>query len=212
MKNRSIVALKVVGFLAALVPLARLVVKGFTVGLGANPIEVITRSTGLWTLTFLMTALAITPLRKLTGLTWLIRFRRMVGLFAFFYGCLHLTTYVWLDQFFDIHSMAKDVVKRPFITAGFTAWLMMLPLALTSTAWAIRRLGGGRWRVLHRLVYVAALAGVVHFWWLVKRDLTQPEIYAWIFGGLMAYRVASWLSGRQRRRPASDVAEPVVAD
>lgn len=210
MGNRAIVGLKITAFVMALVPLGRLALKAFTVGLGANPIEVITRSTGLWTLTFLMVTLAITPVRKLLGVPWLIRFRRMAGLFAFFYGSLHLMTYVWLDQFFDVHSMAKDVVKRPFITAGFTAFCMMLPLAATSTAWAIRKLGGKRWQGLHRLVYVAGLAGVVHFWWLVKRDLTQPEIYALVFGGLIAYRVATWIVA-QRGQPAA-VREGVAAD
>jgi sulfoxide reductase heme-binding subunit YedZ len=208
--NRTIIGLKIAAFLMALVPLARLTVKALTVGLGANPIEVITRSTGLWTLTFLMITLAITPLRKLLGVPWLIRFRRMAGLFAFFYGSLHLMTYVWLDQFFDVHSMAKDVVKRPFITAGFTAFCMMLPLAATSTAWAIRKLGGKRWQGLHRLVYVAGLAGVIHFWWLVKRDLTQPEIYATVFGALILYRVGVWLAA-QRSEPAG-VREGVAAD
>jgi sulfoxide reductase heme-binding subunit YedZ len=134
----------------------------------------------------------------------------MAGLFAFFYGSLHLMTYVWLDQFFDVHSMAKDVVKRPFITAGFTAFCMMLPLAATSTAWAIRKLGGKRWQGLHRLVYVAGLAGVIHFWWLVKRDLTQPEIYATVFGALILYRVGVWLAA-QRSEPAG-VREGVAAD
>ncbi len=210
MSNRTIIGLKIAVFLAALVPLGRLALKAFTVGLGANPIEVITRSTGLWTLTFLLITLTITPVRKLLGVPWLIRFRRMAGLFAFFYGCLHLMTYVWLDQFFDLHSMAKDVVKRPFITAGFTAFCMMLPLAATSTAWAIRKLGGKRWQGLHRLVYVAGLAGVVHFWWLVKRDLTQPEIYAGVFGALIAYRIAAWIAAQRAESVA--MREGVAAD
>lgn len=161
--------------------------------LGANPIEVITHSTGLWTLTFLMITLAITPLRKLAGVPGLIKFRRMLGLFAFFYGSLHLLTYVWLDKFFDFHDMLKDVGKRPFITAGFTAFVLMIPLAVTSTRKMIQRLGGKRWQRLHRLIYFSATAGVVHFLWLVKKDITQPAIYGGVLGVLMAYRVVVWL-------------------
>ncbi len=183
--------LKVAIFLAALVPLAHLAWKAFHDGLGANPIEVITHSTGDWTLIFLSLALAITPLRKLTRLHWVIRFRRMLGLFAFFYACLHFTTYIWLDKFFDVREMVKDVGKRPFITVGFTAFLLLIPLAVTSTAGMIRRLGK-RWQQLHRLIYVSAVLGVVHYWWLVKRDLSKPELYALIIGSLLALRLGLW--------------------
>jgi len=180
--------LKPVIFLACLVPLARLAWKALHSALGANPIQVITFSTGTWTLVFLLTTLGITPLRKLTQLYWLIQYRRMLGLFAFFYGCLHFLTYLWLDQFFDLHSVYKDVLKRPFITAGFTAFVLMIPLAVTSTKWAIRKLGK-RWQRLHRLIYASAISGVVHYIWLVKKDVRVPAIYAIILGALLLYRI-----------------------
>jgi methionine sulfoxide reductase heme-binding subunit len=187
--------LKPIVFLACLVPLGRLGWKAYNSALGANPIQVITWSTGTWTLVFLMFTLSITPLRKLARQYWLIQFRRMFGLFAFFYGCLHFTTYIWLDQFFDWHSMMKDVAKRPFITAGFTAFVLMIPLALTSTQRAIRWLGK-RWQVLHRLIYVVASAGVIHYIWLVKKDLRKPLIYATILAALLLYRLFMWAAGR----------------
>jgi sulfoxide reductase heme-binding subunit YedZ len=176
-------------FLVCLVPAAALVWGAFQDALGANPIEYITRSTGTWTLRFLAITLAITPVRKLAGWPKLIRFRRMFGLFAFFYGVLHLTTYVWLDQFFDFPGMVKDIMKRPFITVGFLAFLLMVPLALTSTAGWIRRLGGRRWQMLHRLVYASAVLGVVHYYWLVKSDIRAPLAYGAIIGVLLLYRV-----------------------
>src|SRR5262245_26485858 len=145
--------LKVLVFLVCLGPAFVLTWKGFHGLLGANPIDVITRTTGRWTLTFLLITLSVTPLRRILAMAWLIRFRRMLGLFAFFYGSLHLTTYVWLDKFFDVQEMLHDIAKRRFITAGLTAWTLMLPLALTSTAGWIRRLGGKRWQKLHRLIY-----------------------------------------------------------
>jgi methionine sulfoxide reductase heme-binding subunit len=196
---------KPVVFLLCLLPLANLVRKGFAAELGANPIEVVTHSTGLWTLIFLLITLSITPLRKLSGEPWLIKFRRMLGLFAFFYGFLHFVTYIWLDKFFDLHDMLKDVGKRPFITMGFTAFVLMIPLAVTSTRKMIQRLGGQRWRNLHRLIYVSAIAGAVHFWWLVKKDVTQPLIYAGILAVLLGYRVLTWTWSRRpalRRTPA----------
>ena len=173
-------------------PLARLVWLGFHSGLGANPIEFITHSTGDWTLIFLLTTLSITPLRKLTRQYWLISFRRMLGLFAFFYGFLHLMTYVWLDKFFDVHEMLHDIAKRKFITAGMTAFTLMIPLALTSTKWAIRKLGK-RWQMLHRLIYCSAAAGVIHYIWLVKADLKKPLEYATVLGILLLYRVVAWV-------------------
>lgn len=178
-------------FLACLLPLARLGWKAFNAGLGANPIQVITFSTGTWTLVFLLVTLSITPLRKLTKRYWLIQYRRMVGLFAFFYGCLHFTTYIWLDQFFDLHSVYKDIYKRPFITVGFTAFVLMIPLAATSTRWAVRKLGK-RWQRLHRLIYLTAVGGVIHFLWAVKLDKRVPEIYASILGVLLLYRLVVW--------------------
>lgn len=204
--------MKVAVFLLCLIPLGLLVWKGLNDALGANPIEVVTRSTGLWTLTFLAITLAVTPLRKLTRQPWLIRFRRMLGLFAFFYGTLHFLTYVWLDQFFDVHSMTKDVVKRPFITVGFSAFVLLIPLAATSTRKMIQRLGGRRWQLLHRLTYVSATAGVVHFLWLVKRDKTQPSIYAAILAVLLGYRAIVWLWPRLRALPRETQAQAAASD
>jgi sulfoxide reductase heme-binding subunit YedZ len=203
--------LKPIVFLAALVPLALLTLDGLQGNLGANPIEKITHRTGLWTLILLLVTLSITPLRRITGIQWLIQYRRMIGLFAFFYGFLHFLTYVWLDQFFDVHSMIKDVYKRPFITAGFTAFVLLIPLAITSTKGWIRRLAK-RWQVLHRLIYVSAAAGVTHFIWLVKKDLREPLIYATIFGGLMAIRVWFWLEKRRRTNAPAARAAVVQAD
>jgi len=186
---------KPIVFLACLAPVGMLVWRYFHAGLGANPIEFITHSTGDWTLIFLLTTLAITPVRKLTHFYGLISFRRMLGLFAFFYGLLHLTTYVWLDKFFDLHEMLHDIAKRKFITAGMTAFALMIPLALTSTKWAIRKLGK-RWQILHRLIYFSAAAGVIHYIWLVKADLRKPLEYATILAVLLSYRVVSWIASR----------------
>jgi sulfoxide reductase heme-binding subunit YedZ len=199
---------KPVVFLACLVPLARLAWLGFHAGLGANPIEFITHSTGDWTLTFLLVTLSITPVRKLTRQFWLISFRRMLGLFAFFYGSLHLMTYVWLDKFFDVHEMLHDIAKRRFITAGMTAFALMIPLALTSTKWSIRKLGK-RWQMLHRLIYFSAAVGVIHYIWLVKADLKKPLEYVFLLGMLLMYRVVIWLVGQNaiKKRVA---AEPQV--
>ena len=149
-------------FVLALLPAARLVVAAFTGGLGVNPIEFVTRSTGTWTLSLLLITLSVTPLRRITGWHWLVRLRRMLGLFAFFYACLHFLTYVWLDQFFDAAAIVRDVVKRPFITVGFAAFVLLIPLAATSTNAMIRRLGGKAWQRLHYLVYPIATLGVVH--------------------------------------------------
>ena len=190
--------IKPVIFLACLEPLGRLAWKGFHGMLGANPIEVITHATGDWTLTFLLITLSITPLRKLTRQYWLIGLRRMFGLYAFFYGTLHLTTYVWLDKFFNVHEMLADVAKRRFITAGLTAFVLMIPLALTSTKGWIRRMGGKRWQALHRLIYFSAAAGVVHYIWLVKADLRKPLQYAAVLAVLMAYRVVVWAGGKAK--------------
>ena len=190
-------------FALSLSPLLLFGWRGLHQGLGANPIEFITHSTGDWTLRFLLFTLSITPLRKLLDQPALIRFRRMLGLFAFFYGTLHLMTYVWLDKFFDVADMVKDVGKRPFVTAGFTGFALMAPLAITSTAALIRRLGGQRWQQLHRLVYVCAVAGVVHYYWLVKSDVRLPLLYAGILSLLFLYRFGTWAQkGRTQKRPA----------
>jgi sulfoxide reductase heme-binding subunit YedZ len=171
-----------------LLPLIRLIVLGGSGGLGANPIEFVTHSTGTWTLVGLMLTLSVTPLRRLTGRTDLIRYRRMLGLFTFFYACLHFITYIWLDQFFDLAAIAKDIVKRPFITIGFAAFVLLIPLAATSTHAMMRRLGR-RWQQLHRLVYFVAMLGVIHYVWLVKKDLTQPLIYGAILALLLTMRL-----------------------
>jgi methionine sulfoxide reductase heme-binding subunit len=192
---------KVVLFVVCLVPLARLGWKGYSGGLGANPIEFITHSTGDWTLIFLCVTLSITPLRQLTKQYWLIRFRRMLGLYAFFYGSLHFTTYFWLDKFFDFHEIVKDVGKRPFITVGFTAFVLMIPLAITSTKGWIRRLGGKNWNLLHRLIYFSAIAGVIHYYWLVKADTTKPREYAIVLGILLGYRLVRWTVSRLKKSP-----------
>lgn len=191
--------LRVLVFTLCLVPLARLLWLGFHGGLGANPIEFITRSTGTWTLVGLMVTLSVTPLRRLTGRAELIRFRRMLGLFTFFYVCLHFVTYIWLDQFFDPAAIAKDIIKRPFITVGFTAFLLLIPLAATSTRAMIRRLGR-RWQQLHRLVYAIAILGVVHYLWLVKKDLTEPLIYGAVLTLLLLMRLPWGVSLLQAAR------------
>lgn len=185
-------------FAACLIPMGLLVRKGLTNQLGANPIEIITHSTGDWTLIFLCITLAITPLRRALGLPWLVRYRRMSGLFACFHGSLHFTTYIWLDKFFDWHEMLKDVGKRPFITAGFTAFVLMLPLAATSTAAMIRWMGGRRWQMLHRLIYASAAAGVIHYYWLVKADTRLPLRYAAIVAFLLGCRVVMYFLDRRR--------------
>lgn len=196
--DKYVRVLKVPVFLLCFGPVAVLVWKGLHELLGANPVDVITRTTGRWTLIFLLITLCVSPARRLLGMPWLIRFRRMLGLFAFFYGTLHLMTYVWLDKFFDVHAMLHDIAKRRFITAGMTGWALMAPLALTSTTGWIRRMGGKRWQKLHRLIYLSAAAGVIHFIWLVKADLRRPLTYSAVLTVLLAYRLLSWLSSRAR--------------
>lgn len=173
--------IKLIVFFLALIPLARLIGWALMDSLGANPIEKVLRQTGFWTLTFLSLTMAVTPIRQWTGLIWFGRFRRMLGLFAFFYSLLHLGTYVVLDQFFDWAGILKDIAKRPYITVGFSALVLMLPLAITSTDRMLHRLGGERWRKLHRMIYLITLGGVIHFWWLVKKDITEPFIFATIY-------------------------------
>lgn len=190
LSSRQIFWTKSVLWLICLFPLGRLLFLGLSNGLGANPIEFITRSTGTWTLVGLLLTLSITPLRTLSGLSWLIRFRRLLGLFAFFYACLHFTTYIWLDQFFDPVGIAKDIVKRPFITVGFAAFILLIPLAATSNQKMMKKLARN-WQRLHRMVYVIASLGVIHYWWLVKKDITQPLIYAFVLAILLLARLPS---------------------
>ncbi|VVE42474.1 sulfite oxidase subunit YedZ [Pandoraea communis] len=189
-------------FLLAMVPLLRLGVYGLTDRLGANPVEFITRSTGTWTLVMLCITLAITPVRRVLGQPWLLRLRRMLGLFAFFYGALHFTTYFWLDQWFDWASILRDVSgKRPFITVGFAAFVLMVPLALTSPYAMARRMGGRRWQRLHRVIYAIAVLAILHYWWMKagKNDLAQPAIYAIVVAGLLGARLI-WALRRQWRQ------------
>jgi sulfoxide reductase heme-binding subunit YedZ len=181
--------LKVGVFGACLSPLVVLAWQALTGNLGANPIDEITNQTGTWTLRFLLITLAVTPARRLTGWNRLIRFRRMLGLFAFLYGGLHFVTYIWLDQFFLVEEIVADVMQRPFITVGFASFVLLIPLAVTSTTTMIKRLGGKWWQRLHRLVYAIAIGGVVHYLWLVKADIREPLIYGSMLGVLLAYRV-----------------------
>lgn len=205
--------LKTAVFLASFTPLLWLGWYAYTGNLGANPIEVITHWTGDSTIIFLLITLTVTPFRKLSGWNDAIKFRRMLGLFAFFYACLHFTTYIWLDQFFDFRDMIKDIAKRPFITVGFASFVLLIPLAVTSTAAMVRRLGK-RWQKLHRTIYVIAAGGVIHYWWLVKKDIRWPLIYGAVLGVLLAYRFL-WANGfakivtRFRRLPISPIQEKV---
>jgi sulfoxide reductase heme-binding subunit YedZ len=185
-------------FLLCLVPLGVLVWRTLTANLGANPVEFIQHATGDWTLRFLVFTLCITPLRKILKLSELIRFRRMLGLFAFFYACLHFLTYLGPDQSFDLAAMWKDVAKRPFITVGFAAFVLLIPLALTSTAGWIRRLGGRRWQMLHRAIYVSAICGVIHYYWLVKSAVLRPLTYTAILAVLLLWRLGDWFIRRSR--------------
>ncbi len=192
--------IKPVVFLACLGPFAWLVYGAFTDGLGVNPVEMITNTTGIWTLRFIALSLAITPLRWLTTWNPVILLRRMLGLFGFFYGTLHFMTYFILDQSLMFGGLWDDVVKRPYITVGFTAFVLLIPLAFTSTQGWIRRLGGRRWNLLHRLVYISAMLGVLHYWWKVKVDVSSPALYATIMAVLLGARV---LRSLQHRNAAS---------
>lgn len=193
--------IKAAVFLACLVPLGHLVWQGARNHLGANPVEYITHSTGWWALAFILITLCVTPLRRLAGLPWLLRLRRMLGLFAFFYASLHFITYIWLDQFFVWKDIVKDIGKRPFIMLGFAAFVLLIPLAATSTNAMVKRLGARRWQWLHRLVYVLAAVAVAHFWWLVKKDITEPFTFAVLLAALFIIRLLYLL--HQQRRAAS---------
>jgi methionine sulfoxide reductase heme-binding subunit len=188
---------KVVVFFLCLIPLGELVWRGIHNGLGANPVESIQLTTGDWTLRFLVFTLSITPFRKLLNLPDLIRFRRMLGLFAFSYLCIHFLTYLVLDQSLDPSAIWKDVAKRPFITVGFLGFLLLLPLAITSTAGWIRRLGGKRWQRLHRAIYFAAICGVIHYYWKVKSDVRMPLFYGALVGILLLWRLGDWFFKRR---------------
>ncbi len=203
-------ALRVALFAICLGPFAQLLYNVFTDNLGANPIDAITRHTGSWALIFLLVTLSVTPVRKISGWNALIKFRRMLGLFAFFYASLHFMTFLVLDHFFDFAAIIKDVMKRPYITAGFTGFVLLIPLAVTSTTGMIRRLGK-RWQKLHRLVYVAAAAGVLHFYWLVKADIRRPVQYGFVLALVLGYRLFASL-GTGIRRPSRKRPIPIRAD
>lgn len=198
--DRRLRVLKPLVFLAGLYPLLRLLFLGYTDNLTANPIQLITYSTGTWALVFLCVTLGVTPLRRLTGMNWLIRLRRMIGLFAFFYALLHFIAYIWFDQWFDVSRMLRDIVNRPFIMVGFGAFVLLLILALTSLKIAVRKLGR-RWQMIHRAVYFAAGLAVLHFWWMKagKNDLFEPKIYLSVVVVLLGFRVAWWGVGRMRK-------------
>jgi len=180
---------KLVVFINSLIPLVLLLLDLYRKQVGPNPLEFATRTTGMLTLVFLSLTVAITPLRRIFGLNSLVKFRRMLGLFAFFYGSLHLLTYIWFDRLFNFVSVARDVVQRPFILVGMTAFVLMVPLAITSTNKMVKRIGGKRWARLHRLVYLAAIAAVVHFWMLVKSDIRLPLTFGFIILFLLGYRL-----------------------
>jgi len=228
LNNKQIRWLKLVAWIVCLLPLLNLVWKavhilpwtqdiGFIAAgadrwnLGANPINVITRATGKATLILILVTLAVTPARRLLGQPWLIRFRRLFGLFAFFYGSLHLLTYVVLDQFFDVHSMIADIEKRKFITVGFAAFVLMIPLAVTSTTGWIRRLGGKRWARLHQLIYVTAVLAIFHFLWLVKFDTRRPIKYGAVLAVLFGYRIALWMIEKAKARSRQAIASSRTA-
>ncbi len=213
--------IKVAAFLICLAPFVFLLwnffgphpfdMSGWGLGLGANPVEAMEHWFGDWTLRFLLITLSITPLRKLLRMPSLIKFRRMFGLFAFFYGCAHFATYLWLDKFFNLHEILADVAKRKYITVGFAGFVLLIPLAITSTAGWIRRLGGKRWLALHRLIYFAAIAGVIHYLWLVKADIRKPLEYGAVLAVLLGYRLVMWWLAPRKRRSVAAHASAVVS-
>lgn len=196
-------------FAASLVPLAMLAWAAYRDQLGANPIETLEIETGVWTLRFLVLTLAVTPARRLFGWNWLIKYRRMIGLFTFFYATVHLSTYIGLDMFFNVGDIVHDVTKHLYITVGMAAWILLLPLALTSTTGWVRRLGGKRWQALHRAIYAIAILGTVHYWWGVKKDIQRPLLYAAVFALLLGYRL--WLRTAKSLATRERMAVPRIA-
>jgi methionine sulfoxide reductase heme-binding subunit len=202
MNRRTIIILKVAVWLVCLMPLALLVYHGLQNNLGPDPTATVTHATGFATLRLLVISLAVTPLRRLSPrLAWLVRFRRLLGLFAFFYGCLHLLTWLWLYSGFSVAAMLDDIGKRRYVMAGMAAWLLLVPLAATSTTWSIRKLGGKRWQALHRLAYLSAICGVIHYWWIVKSGVRTPITITLVLATLLLARIV-W-SMRQNIREAS---------
>ena len=194
---RQFTGIKVFVFVLCLIPLGQMVHGIVTDSLGANPFEAVTRGLGDWALRLLLVTLAVTPLRRFTGFNWLLRVRRMLGLFTFFYAALHMLTYVWLDQFFDWPFILKDIVKRPFITVGFLSFVLLILLAVTSTNAMMKRLGRN-WSRLHKAVYAIGVLGVLHFWWMVKADIREPALYAGILAVLLGLRLI-WMVWDGRR-------------
>lgn len=186
--KRQISWIKTFVFALCLIPLIRLIWLGFQDDLSANPVEFVERSTGFWSLFILLSTLALTPIKLLTGRVWQIQLRRMLGLFMFFYACLHITAYVWLDYSFFWADIVKDIIKHPYVLVGFAAFVLTIPLAVTSNNAMVRRLRE-RWKQLHQLVYVIAILGVIHFWWLVKKDIREPLLYATILFVLLGIRI-----------------------
>ncbi|MGC2404702.1 MAG: protein-methionine-sulfoxide reductase heme-binding subunit MsrQ [Acidobacteriaceae bacterium] len=202
MNKGALISLKVAVWIACLAPLGLLVYRGFTNDLGPDPTATVTHATGFATLRLLLISLAVTPVRRLfTQLSWLIRFRRLLGLFAFFYGCLHLLTWLWLYSGFSLAAMADDLGKRRYIMAGMTAWVLLFPLAATSTKWSIRKLGGKRWQMLHRLAYVSAICGVIHYWWIVKSGVRTPITVTLVLAALFTARILWAVRERWSRQP-----------
>lgn len=192
--------IKILVFALCLIPLGRLIWLGYSDGLGANPVEFVERSTGFWALFILLTTLSLTPIRIMTHRVWQLQLRRMLGLFVFFYACLHITTYFWLDYSFNWPDIMQDIIKHPYVLVGFTAYLLLLPLAITSNNVMIRLLRE-RWKKLHQLVYLVALLAIVHFWWLVKKDIREPMLYASILIFLLAIRLVYKLKARAISAP-----------
>jgi sulfoxide reductase heme-binding subunit YedZ len=210
---RAFAAVRALLFAAALLPLARLVWLGLGGGLGANPVEFVIRSLGTAALLMLVVTLSISPLRWASGWAWPMRLRRMLGLFAFFYALLHFAAYLWLDQWFDWAAIGKDVAKRPYITVGFAALLLLVPLAVTSTHGWVRRLGGRQWQRLHRLVYAIAALAVLHFWWqkAAKNDVAEPLVYALIVAALLGVRLLRWARRRYGSVDSSAYSASIVS-
>jgi sulfoxide reductase heme-binding subunit YedZ len=205
MTKQKLFYIKIVIWMLALLPLARLFWLGFNDGLSAKPVEIVERSTGTWGLVFLLITLSITPIRLLTGMVWQVQLRRMLGLWMFFYACLHITTYVWLDYSFLWGEIFNDIVEHPYVIVGFSAFMLTIPLAATSNKAMMRRLKSN-WKKLHQLVYVIAILGVLHFWWLVKKDVTEPFYYAFVLSILLGVRVYFKYKSKKKINQKSNLA------
>lgn len=211
MSRRARIAVKVVVWVVCLLPLSFLLYQFQTDNLGVNPIDYVTRTLGDWTLWILLASLAMTPLRLLFGIAWPISLRRLLGLFAFFYACLHFSVWIALDHFFNWEQMFADILKRPYITVGVSALILLIPLAATSTAGMVKRLGAKNWRRLHRLVYVIGVLGVLHYLWLAKKGVNDPYWYAVLLGTLLSIRLWDWTRRLAKRRQAMATAKGIVS-